>query len=43
MEKNGGEVICEQSDMEEFYKHGLSILDWFKKRDRITLVKKVMS
>ena len=32
MEKNGGEVICEQSDMEEFYKHGLSILDWFKKR-----------
>ena len=32
MEKNGGEVFCEQSDMEEFYKHGLSILDWFKKR-----------
>ena len=32
MEKNGGEVICEQSDMEEFYRHGLSILDWFKKR-----------
>ena len=32
MEKNGGEVICEQNDMEEFYKHGLSILDWFKKR-----------
>ena len=32
MKKNGGEVICEQSDMEEFYKHGLSILDWFKKR-----------
>ena len=32
MERNGGEVFCEQSDMEEFYKHGLSILDWFKKR-----------
>ena len=32
MEKNGGEVFCEQSDMEEFYKHGLLILDWFKKR-----------
>ena len=32
MEKNGGEVICELSDMEEFYRHGLSILDWFKKR-----------
>ena len=29
---NGGEVICEQSDMEEFYSHGLLILDWFKKR-----------
>ena len=32
MERNGGEVFCEQSDMEEFYKHGLLILDWFKKR-----------
>ena len=32
MEKNGGEVFCEQSDMEEFYKHGLSILEWFKKK-----------
>ena len=32
MEKNGGEVICEQSDMEEFYKHGLLILEWFKKK-----------
>ena len=26
MERNGGEVFCEQSDMEEFYKHGLLIL-----------------
>ena len=32
MERNGGEVFCEQSDLEEFYRHGLSILDWFKKR-----------
>ena len=31
MQRNGGEVFCEQSDMEEFYKHGLNILDWFKK------------
>tara|TARA_R100001463_G_scaffold1647_6_gene7223 strand:- start:815 stop:1495 length:681 start_codon:yes stop_codon:yes gene_type:complete len=32
MEKNGGEVFCEQSDLEEFYGHGLLILDFFKKR-----------
>jgi len=32
MERNGGEVFCEQSDMEEFYKHGLLILEWFKKK-----------
>ena len=32
MEKNGGEVFCEQKDMEEFYGHGLLILDFFKKR-----------
>ena len=32
MERNGGEVFCEQSDLEEFYRHGLSILDWFKKK-----------
>ena len=32
MDRNGGEVFCEQSDMEEFYKHGLNILDWFKKK-----------
>ena len=32
MKTNGGEVICEQYEMEEFYKHGLIILDWFKKR-----------
>jgi len=31
MERNGGEVFCEQSDMEEFYSHGLIILEWFKK------------
>ena len=32
MQRNGGEVFCEQSDMEEFYKHGLNILDRFKKK-----------
>ena len=32
MENNGGEVICEQSDIEEFYRHGLAILDWFVKK-----------
>ena len=32
MENNGGEVFCEQKDMEEFYGHGLLILDFFKKR-----------
>ena len=32
MENNGGEVFCEQHDMEEFYQHGLLILEWFKKK-----------
>ena len=32
MERNGGEVFCEQHDMEEFYQHGLTILEWFKKK-----------
>jgi len=32
MERNGGQVFCEQSDMEEFYLHGLLILEWFKKK-----------
>ena len=31
MERNGGEVFCEQKDMEEFYSHGLIILEWFQK------------
>ena len=31
MDKNGGEIFCEQKDMEEFYSHGLIILDWYKK------------
>ena len=31
MERNGGEEFCEQKDMEEFYSHGLIILEWFKK------------
>ena len=32
MEKNGGVEFCTQADMEEFYQHGLLILDWFKKK-----------
>ena len=40
MEKNGGEVFCEQSDMEEFYTHGLAILDWFKKKRNMYFSKK---
>ena len=32
MQRNGGEIFCEQEDMEEFYQHGLNILDWFKKK-----------
>ena len=32
MERNGGEVFCEQHDMNEFYQHGLTILEWFKKK-----------
>ena len=31
MKRICGEVFCEQSDMEEFYSHGLIILEWFKK------------
>ena len=40
MERNGGEVFCEQSDMEEFYNHGLIILDWFKKKRNMYFSKK---
>jgi len=40
MENNGGEVICEQSDMEEFYNHGLLILEWFKKKRGMYFSKK---
>ena len=40
MEKNGGEVFCEQSDMQEFYNHGLLILDWFKKKRNMYFSKK---
>ena len=32
MEKNGGEEFCKQDEMEEFYQHGLLILEWFKKK-----------
>ena len=40
MKKNGGEVFCEQRDMEEFYNHGLAILDWFKKKRNMYFSKK---
>ena len=40
MENNGGEVFCEQSDMEEFYNHGLIILEWFKKKRGMYFSKK---
>ena len=32
MENNGGVEFCTQADMEEFYQHGLLILEWFKKK-----------
>ena len=32
MGRNGGEVFVEQTEMEEFYQHGLLILEWFKKK-----------
>ena len=32
MGRNGGEIFVEQHDMEEFYQHGLLILEWFKKK-----------
>ncbi len=40
MENNGGEVFCEQHDMEEFYRHGLTILEWFKKKRGMYFSKK---
>ena len=40
MKRNGGEVFCEQKDMEEFYSHGLLILDWFKKKRNMYFSKK---
>tara|TARA_B100001063_G_scaffold104112_1_gene97147 strand:+ start:516 stop:1391 length:876 start_codon:yes stop_codon:yes gene_type:complete len=32
MKRNGGTEFCKQNDMEEFYQHGLIILEWFKKK-----------
>ena len=40
MKNNGGEVFCEQHDMEEFYQHGLLILEWFKKKRGMYFSKK---
>ena len=40
MEKNGGEEFCKQDEMEEFYQHGLLILDWFKKKRAMYFSKK---
>ena len=40
MKRNGGEVFVEQAEMEEFYQHGLAILDWFKKKRNNYFMKK---
>ena len=40
MTENGGEVFCEQHEMEEFYQHGLLILEWFKKKRGMYFSKK---
>ena len=40
MGRNGGEVFCEQEDMEEFYSHGMTILEWFKKKRNMYFSKK---
>ena len=40
MGRNGGEVFVEQHDMEEFYQHGLLILEWFKKKRGMYFSKK---
>ena len=40
MQRNGGEIFCEQEDMEEFYQHGLLILEWFKKKRGMYFSKK---
>ena len=40
MGRNGGEVFVEQTEMEEFYQHGLLILEWFKKNRGMYFSKK---
>ncbi len=40
LKKNGGEEFCSQSDMGEFYQHGLLILEWFKKKRGMYFSKK---
>ena len=40
MQRNGGEVFVEQPEMEEFYNHGLLILEWFKKKRGMYFSKK---
>jgi len=32
LDRNNGKAFCTLEDMEEFYGHGLLIIDWFKKR-----------
>tara|TARA_R110002020_G_scaffold51921_2_gene146463 strand:+ start:1977 stop:2852 length:876 start_codon:yes stop_codon:yes gene_type:complete len=32
LKRNGGEEICDEKTIDEFYSHGVLILDWFKKR-----------
>lgn len=40
LKKNGGVEFCNQNDMGEFYQHGLTILDWFKKKRSMYFNKK---
>ena len=40
MESNGGVEFCKQNDMEEFYTHGLAILEWFNKKRANSFSKK---
>ena len=41
--RNGGEEFCTKDEMMEFYNDGLKIIDFFKKKEVCTLVKKVMN
>ena len=32
LKRNGGEEICDEKTIDEFYQHGVLILEWFKKK-----------